>query len=314
MISVKDAQTTKVAFSPDGEIWFADSTETPQRFDGDLETFIQRCRSRRGVIRTFGTQGSASFLALLWQPPVDGDLGIQLSSPRICLSREEQRDPQRAIYRMRHCELPASLGGWHWMTFADRATYRLIGSSQKGDGIATYRDLTSHPLWPALSFFAPLDHDATALTIGAIVDPRWHVDPTHPDRLGRLKFYLGLVPQKTGVSQKAAKGTHYPAVLRAWSRGVTSPPASTILESPSGAIWRVWLSAGGGARGNLVASQFFVTFLRYAWLDAIRETTSGGGTDPLFLPGLLLKRPEEVRAFQLHLKKTQGRLDSTSQG
>jgi hypothetical protein len=75
------------------------------------------------------------------------------------------------------------------------------------------------------------------------------------------------------------------------------------LTQPSNFLWRVFFNAGAGKKGALRASQKFVEFLTFTWLQAIRASDPRySGDQPLFLPEMLFKSPAEVSAYWLHIE------------
>jgi hypothetical protein len=80
--------------------------------------------------------------------------------------------------------------------------------------------------------------------------------------------------------------------MRTWKTSVEVPadPAA-----PGYFLWRIRQKAGGGAAGDLRASQKFVLFLHYAWLAAIQGAGIAGS---LFLPEGLLKTEAELAYYE----------------
>jgi hypothetical protein len=161
-----------------------------------------------------------------------------------------------------------------------------------------------HPAHKALTFIPTLDAEVAAQLLATIVDPRWYVDRKSPDRAAKLELFLGLTPQvQTSVSTPKRllhKGRELRCanVLRAWK---TAEPDAIDLHDPANFLYRIHKAAKGGAKGDLRASQAFVRYLRYNWLDGIENRR--GTKDGLFAPNLFFKTPAERAAYAEHMSK-----------
>lgn len=72
-------------------------------------------------------------------------------------------------------EVPISVGGWRQATAEDVLLWSILRGERP---IAA---IEQHPVWPVVSFFNPSGHMAAAVLAGLIIDPRFCVDPQHPD-------------------------------------------------------------------------------------------------------------------------------------
>jgi len=114
--------------------------------------------------------------------------------------------------------LDARVGGWHPMTHTDAISYYLYstaayqrdlhkepGDDELNGALATAVDSFFHAkarksLWSAIHkhpIFPYLDmYNVNPVWLGAVIgligDPRWFIDPAHPNRSSRLKRYFGL--------------------------------------------------------------------------------------------------------------------------
>jgi len=87
-------------------------------------------------------------------------------------------------------------------------------------------------------------------------------------------------------------------VLRTWK---TVEPDAIDLQDPANFLYRIYKAAKGGPKGDLRASQAFVRYLRYNWLDGIENRR--GTKDGLFAPNLFFKTPAERAAYAEHMSK-----------
>lgn len=226
--------------------------------------------------------------------------------------------------------VPPSLGGWHTMTDADYATYRLIEAQlhEEPEYHHSYW-LKLHPAYAALSFLPSLRPEAAIDLLGKIVDPRFHVDPAQPDRLARLRAFLGLNGQPAlrgaaAYDAGCASDQRYSlldasVVFATWSDGYADAIAKPAL-APREFLFRVMKSVKADTRAEalLKASHVFVRFLRDVWLDQLtppRKYHSDGVHPPrltadpaagycpqLFVPRLFFGQRDEAEAWEEHVR------------
>jgi hypothetical protein len=162
--------------------------------------------------------------------------------------------------------------------------------------------LQAHPVFHALSLIPTLSRSHAAQVIQTIVDPRWYVDRRSPERQGKLELYMGLTPSaQKNVSAETkiltkARELRCSTVLEAWK---TRHPGAVDLNDPRKFLYRIHKAAGEGVRGDLRASQVFLRYLRYNWLDAADRRK--GAKDGLFAPELFFKTPAERETYERHM-------------
>jgi hypothetical protein len=302
-----DATTLKLHTAPDGTVWFADGTHAPIASGLSIEEFVDTIRNRQHpFVRILGASINAKLATAVWPLCRNGGR-LQVASPTICESAAELVTPEVALYRTRQVCLTSSLGGWHDFTTSDYSSYALVTRIQKDGDVsqAAVEILKHHPAWCALKFIRGVSDYWAAWVLRFIVDPRWFINPEYPDRIGRLRSFLGLRPSTqraitcdgsilTGAAQIRCR-----AVRNAWKSRM---PRGVQWEDPQNFLWRIWRSAGEGSNGDLKASQKFLIFLRHTWLDAMQRNTTSGVRGPLFLPDMLLHGDREIDAFQRYME------------
>ena len=303
-----DAMALKLHTALDGTVWFADGIHVPIGSGLAIDQFVNNLRGRQHLsIRILGAPSNARLITSIWPLCRNGGR-LQVASPAICESSAERADPEIALYRMRQVCLPPSLGGWHDFSRHDYSSYALVARIRADSGVSQHvrEILHHHPAWPCLQFIQGLVECWTAWVLCFVVDPRWFVDLEFPDRVGRLQSFLGLRWSVQQLASEEGRTVDRPvlvrckAVLNAWKGRM---PRGSQWEDPQNFLWRIWRSAGKGTRGDLKASQKFIVFLRYIWLDALYDDTTSSGHDPLFLPDMLLKTVPEVEAFKKHAQR-----------
>jgi hypothetical protein len=262
-----------------------------------MDEFIQPSIIAGRELRVLGTHENAALICKLWELKLrGGPISIQLAGPLVCESAAERQNPEKALFRMRQCVLPGSVGGWHTMTELDYPTYAIIRQIAVDGSMGEHtRTLTrTHPVWRDLSFIETINLDEVTMLLAMVVDPRFFVDIRHPNRISKLVRYLGLNPrvqqQVYDISvPKKPYHRRYDAVAGCWWR--TAMPELT----PRNFLWRI-AHHHGDVRGELRASQAFVTYLRYTWLHCITPEHATGG-EGVFDPTLFFKNKDEVNAY-----------------
>jgi len=302
-----DAAALKVHLDAEGIVWFADGMRVTVSSGMLVPEFVQSIRDRRQpLIRTIGVGANAPLITGLFPLTKEG-ARIEVASPLICPTSRDRTDPHEALWRMRDVKLPASLGGWHVVTNLDYISYSLVWEVARcWDGnISEHAKmiLENHPAYPYLSFITTLSPRYTALVLSLIVDPRWYIDPKHPDRVSKLQAYLGLMPKVirkvTAGDLRSSTAFRCHTVVRAWAR--RSNISDAERELPGSFLWRIAESHRSPERGLLAASQKFVIFLRHCWLQALVARTRYSGAEPLFAPDMLFRSTGEIRAFKKHV-------------
>jgi hypothetical protein len=305
----RDEVAIKLHTAANGHVWYATGIHAAQNSQQIVDTFLlSSVISGMGLrVRILGVSQNAELITTLYLRQRQREIAsIEIAGPNICETREELADPETVLYRMRATSLASACGGWHTIGEADYLTYALIARLQRNTSVydataAAY--LHAHPVFHALTFIPTLSAPPVAQVIKAIVDPRWYVDRRSPERQGKLELYMGLTP---GVQKRVSDNhvlLHKPrelrcaAVLEAWKN---KHPGSVDLAEPRNFLYRVHHAAGGGVKGDLRASQSFLRYLRYNWLDAADKRR--GAKDGLFAPELFFKTPGEQEAYRLHMK------------
>ena len=140
----------------------------------------------------------------------------------------------------------------------------------------------SHPVWPSVSVIPHLDHSCVARVLAYVRDPRFFVDSGSPDRLSKMKKYLGLTP----FHQKEAK---YGATEEVHVRLLTTvgcwrgqDPTKEDLQKESYFLWRMLGRIDCPERAYLRVTQKWIAFLRHVWMDVLNKRM--GPDKMLFVP------------------------------
>lgn len=303
-----DETSIKLHTAKDGKVWYATGINTAQNSDQILDSFLlSGAISGMGLrVRVLGVpQNAEMIIALYLRRNKSEVVSLEIAGPNICETPEELDDPEIVLHRMRSTPLTSACGGWHPISESDYATYALIARLNRTGGAfdsvaSTY--FQAHPVHRALSYIPTLSPVHAAQVMKTIVDPRWYVDRRAPERQGKLELFMGLTPatQKRVSDEKTllvkARELRCAAVLEAWK---THHPGAVDLTNPRNFLYRIHKAAGSGIKGDLRASQAFLRYLRYNWLDAADKRK--GAKDGLFAPELFFKTPGERETYERYM-------------
>lgn len=306
----RDEVAIKLHTDAEGHVWYAIGIHAAKNSGQIADTFLlSSVINGMGLrVRILGVPQNAELITTLYLRRHKNEVAsIEVAGPNICETREELADPETVLHRMRATALASACGGWHKLGDEDYVTYAIIARLQRNGGTydataAAY--LHAHPVFHSLTFIPTLSPQHVALMLKAIVDPRWYVDRRAPERQGKLELYMGLTPAAQKRVSDNNQLLHKPrelrcaAVLESWK---SSHPGAVDLADPRNFLYRVHHAAGGGTKGDLRASQAFLRYLRYNWLDAADKRR--GVKDGLFASELFFKTPGEREAYLAHMRK-----------
>ena len=310
MYSVTDETVIKLHTHTDGRVWFSTGLGPATNSEQLLDSFLlSPVLNGIGVqVRVLGLPQNAELISALYLRRHKNEINrVEIAGPNVLHTAEDIDDPQIVLRRMRSVDVASAAGGWHTLSVHDYPTYAILGRMQRTNFVfddAAQAYFRMHPAHKALTFIPTLDAEVAAQLLATIVDPRWYVDRKSPDRAAKLELFLGLTPQvQTSVSTPKRllhKGRELRCanVLRAWK---TVEPDAIDLHDPANFLYRIHKAAKGGSKGDLRASQAFVRYLRYNWLDGIENRR--GTKDGLFAPNLFFKTPAERSAYAEHMSK-----------
>ena len=315
-MKISDEDVLTLHVDQDGVVWFADGDRTPIRSGADVAEFTATIAQRSPLfVRALGTHQNAVLIGKLYPWCSTSGGQIEVATPRLCRSATELLTPEMALLRSRMSRLPPVLGGWHEVTAVEYPTYALISAlaeTQRYDDRIEYL-LMRHPLWHDLQFIYDVQAEWAAWMIAFIIDPRWHVDRQHPDRVRRLCNFMGLSPRVQrrlgGQLTRAGKDARCHATLMTWKGGAI-PEAAMLADDPGCFLHRIARACNGGCQGDLRASGKLMTYVRQTWLQNLAAGTRYSDRESLFAPNMYFKTQAEVAAFTAHAARRRGLFDS----
>lgn len=311
MLAALDDEILRLHISPEGEVWYADGSGEPIGSGSTITQFMEHPIFRRSprAVRLLGVPANASLICQMYELALMRAIShVEVAGPLVCDSEIELQEPMTALFRMRQCLLHPSLGGWHVLSDADVFVYRLLRAFQLAGDVTTRMrlDFKAQQLWCYLSFIRGVSVDACIRLVMLIVDPRWFVSPMRPERIARLESFLGLTPEVQRIVTNRvtalpnAKSNRCALTLSAWKSG--EPPSQSERAIPGNFLWRDWKASGGGVKGDLRASQRFVTYLRHTWMQSIVLQRSAGRPIEVFDPTLIFKAADELAGYRAHIQ------------
>lgn len=312
MYNVLDENVIKLHTHTDGRVWFSVGMGPATNSEQLLDSFLlSSVLNGMGVqVRVLGLPQNAELISALYLRRHKNEINrVEVAGPNVLHTPDDIEDPQIVLRRMRSVDVSSAAGGWHALSVHDYPTYAILGRMRRTNFVfddAAQAYFRMHPAHKALTLIPTLSDEATAQLLATIVDPRWYVDRKAPDRAAKLELFLGLTPQVQAHVSTPKRLLHKSRelrcanVLRAWK---TVDAADVDLQQPANFLYRIYKAAGGGSKGDLRASQAFVRYLRYNWLDGLE--TRRGTKDGLFAPNMFFKTPAERAAYVEHMSKKQ---------
>jgi hypothetical protein len=310
MAPVLDEQIIKLHTADNGHVWYARGIEPPVNSELVVDAFLNSSViSGFGVtVRILGLPQNAELLSALYLRRHKNEVrAVEVAGPNVLHAMIELQDPATVLRRMRSVDISLAAGGWHTVSTHDYPTYAMLARMLRTNFVfdapaKAYFQI--HPARKAALFIGTLSEPETAKLLTTIVDPRWYVDRRSPDRSGKLELFLGLTPQ---VQARVSSATcilqrqrefRCANVLAAWK---TKPVEEVDLHDPSNFLYRIYVAAKGGVRGDLRGSQAFIRYLRYSWLEVLN--TRKGAHDGIFVPSMFFKTPAECLSYSEHMQK-----------
>ena len=244
-------------------------------------------------------------------------VSIQLGNPNHCIWPAERPSVPMVFQRMAALDsLRPSVGGWHEMTKPDYPSYSLSQSVYAARGRVTSLAsslLRHHPAWPAVSFSATANSTRAALLLALMIDPRWYVDPQHPDRAASLKASFGLrESQGQGALQAVlddkldslqgtaqTKAARAQIVLDSWAGSQRNLAREDVTYNPRKFLWKISHASSAdthSARGLLRASHVFLRLVSEFWKSEICAIPRSG----LFVAEHFFRDADVTREWHLH--------------
>jgi hypothetical protein len=310
MYGPQDENTIKLHTDSGGHVWYSRGISAPKNSEQIVDSFLLSApvTGIGLVFRLLGVPQNAELICALYLRHYKGEVqSIELAGPNILDRREEMADPAVTILRMRSAVVAAACGGWHRLTLHDYPTYAMLARMLRtnfvyDDTTETYFNL--HPAHKALTFIPTLSAESAAKMLVNVIDPRWYIDRRKPERIKKLELFSGLTPAiQNRVSNKSCL-LHKPRELRCsmvldtWK---TKSPDEVDDKNPANFLYAIWKANGGGAKGDLRASQAFLRYLAYNWLAGLEKRS--GVKDGLFAPELFFKTGAQCVAYKEHMQK-----------
>lgn len=301
-----DETVIRLHTDPSGIVWYARGLDAPVSSEKRIDTFLLMPLSsgKGAVFRIIGEPKNAELICALFLRVRQKEiLSVELGGPNLFDDDRSQLDAQQIIMRMNGVRTPASRGGWHAATYADYNVYGLLARLNRNgfmpDTPARIH-FGSHPVAKILQFIPTLSESDAAVFVATVIDPRWFSDRRTTDFTKNAFNFLGLTPAtQRRVSAPDTiltriRDVRCARVLAAWKSKEISPD-KIDLQNPANFLYRIWHAAGGGAKGDLRASQAFVQYAMANWLSALEQRT--GVRDGLFAPNLYFKTVAEQKAY-----------------
>jgi hypothetical protein len=303
-----DLLALKVSVDAEGLIWYSIADQPPIFTRKSLVSFLLNPLSKEiSKFRVMGTQGNVELILALFLRILEQETGsVEVCSPLACKTQKEREDPIRLFLAARSINQVSSLGGWHNFNKNDYPTYALSQHLTRTKGQVddhARRLLKTHPNWAALTFIPHINMDACCKLLALILDPRWYLTPTNPNRGSKLRSFLGLdIKTLLGVIGKGPIQRYHERCKLVFD-AIQGNTSRSSINNPAFFLHRIMaVNPDKRVIGLLRAMQTFVEYLRLTWLAAL-----GSGkhqNEALFVPEYFFKSKEETDAFLQHMRRT----------
>lgn len=313
-----------------GETWwtrFHQNHATLQHSRAPLKAFLGTVASSWTHVRCVGTHENSDLLHYLLRRQQEYGLPgvVQVCSPRL-LEEEKLQNMAQLVAVVK------SIPEHYWNTWRqdELATFAIMSLLRKlkepYESQEMLRQLSSHPLWPLLSFFTGMSLQGISGLIAGIVHPRWYVGVEPGVSVDNWTKQLGILPSNVAAIFKstATVGSRYQNygadIVAGWLGddfpGPMAQLTETAIKDPKDYfLWtcRNYFAAQrkltfkpkcAASRDMWVAAIHYTTshFVEMAcsyWLHAV--TVSGDG---LFVPQYFFSNKGVADAVQRHLESS----------
>jgi hypothetical protein len=308
MAPATDEQIIKLHTASNGHVWYSAGIGPPINSEQIGDEFLNSSvLNGFGVtVRILGLPQNAELITALYLRRHKNEIrSVEVAGMNVLHSAEELSDPVTILRRMRAVDIASAAGGWHALSVHDYPTYAMLARMLRTNFVfdePAQAYFQIHPVRKAAQFIPTLSNAETAKLLTTIIDPRWFVDRRSPDRTGKLELYLGLTPdvQRRVADTTAILHKHRELrcanVLAAWK---TKKPEEVDLHDPANFLYRICTTHRDAVLGDLRASQAFIQYLRYSWLDALHNRK--GAQDGIFIPKMFFKTPAECAMYAEHM-------------
>ncbi len=269
------------------------------RLDGGLQEACDRLQ-REGPwrIRALALRRHASLWLKLYEQ-FRGQHALEIATPRVI---GHDTDPRRVWAKMQLCAaLPSSMGGWRAFTEEDYCSQVLVRDLYRGYSHwelprRTQKCLYKHPAWHDVSFIENVCEVASAVVLAMISDPRWWIDPDHPDRSSSLRSYFRVFPAAARAVESHSCKEHSEAwcdryykrqyVRLEYLAAVFGYPIAIDqgrIHEPGSFLARRYTEIGG-ARGLLSACRTALQYIVSMWRAEIARRYRPEQYQELFVP------------------------------
>lgn len=245
---------------------------------------------------------------------------LEIATPRVV---GQETDPRVVWVKMQQCAiLSASLGGWRPMVEEDYCSQVLTRDAGRGWSYWELpghlrKCLHKHPVWHDLWFITDIQETDASVVLAYISDPRWWIDPYHPDRLSSLHSFFRLFPAGARAVESHYRDKHSEAwrdkydargyVRMEWLAAMFGYPFKLDEQKarePGGFLARRYL-ATHDAKGLLSACRTALRYIVCMWRAELARRYRPEQHRELFVPQYFFSG-EELEAYLAHHAKRPG--------
>jgi hypothetical protein len=320
-VKPEEQNTLKLYVSLDDEMWCLVGSGMPTPSGYSYDEFCKKPRFVNSTthVRLIGSSRNAKLICKLFKLREEGGIAsLSVCSPQVEKVHLDEYCPEKVLINMRKWLYPSSIGGFHTVGLDDFIVYSLSEALKDIKSLDDPMDETlalfkAHPLYGILKFIPFLNIKACALVASVIIDPRWYIDMSSPNKLANLYEYLGIssvkqpayVVEMTDPDFQCHKLEKRNLVLRAWRNDINLEKdfSSNFLIKTYLKVRENFLPSKAKDNeitfdeADLATSQKFIAFIYGMWLDWLYKMPNPWN-ESLFVPEHFFSTEKEVERFK----------------
>lgn len=326
--AIPEDQTLKLYSSEDGEVWFIDGNSPPKPSgysSKEVSTKLRLVSTANKPIRISGGMENVSLIVDLYDSHKAGHIPhLELCSPQVNRIDLDSKTPEKVLINMRNWKYPSSIGGYRPVDDRNIVSYRLanelldLDKALSPEGMSGLLCLyAQHPCYEYLKFIPFINDESCIITLALILDPRWYVDLTFPNKLHNYYEHMGVgrmisEPIYSVLSPKSSvslltKIQRRNAVLNSWQTPISAIASAEGYSFYDNFLVMTYTEAHKSFNipksdslkfdaADLLTCQKFLAYVYYTWLNSVYESQPWG--EALFVPEMFFTSDTEATSFK----------------